>query len=285
MRKEKGFEGNEKQILQPLVSVIMGIYNCEPTLEEAIESILSQTYTNWELIMCDDGSSDGTWAVAEKYQKKYPEKIVLLRNSRNKGLNFTLNKCLSKARGQYIARMDGDDRCCRSRFEKELQVFEQEPEIDIVSSDMEFFDHTGVWGKISHPDYPKPKDFVYGSPFCHAPCMVRKCAFEAVGGYSDEKRLLRVEDYHLWVKLYAKGFRGKNIHLPLYQMRDDRNAYARRKFCYRLNESYVKLFLVKELKLPVWMSVYALRPVFVGLLPKFVYDRMHKARLGSQQTI
>ena len=106
-----------------------------------------------------------------------------------------------------------------------------------------------------------------------------------MGGYSDEKRLLRVEDYHLWVKLYAKGFRGINIHLPLYQMRDDRNAYARRKFCYRLNESYVKLFLVKELKLPVWMSVYALRPVLVGLLPKFLYDRMHKARLGSQQTI
>ena len=59
--------------------------------------------------MCDDGSSDGTWAVAEKYQKKYPKKIVLLRNSRNKGLNFTLNKCLSKARRQNLLAWDNPD--------------------------------------------------------------------------------------------------------------------------------------------------------------------------------
>ena len=73
------------------ISVIMGIYNCGSTLSEAIESIIAQTYTNWELIMCDDGSSDNTYEVAEEYAKKYPQKIKLIRHQINQGLNITLN--------------------------------------------------------------------------------------------------------------------------------------------------------------------------------------------------
>ena len=85
---------------QPKVSVIMGIYNCERTLSEAINSILEQTYTNWELVMCDDGSTDGTYALAEQYREKYPEKIILLKNERNMKLSYTLNRCLEKASGE-----------------------------------------------------------------------------------------------------------------------------------------------------------------------------------------
>ena len=82
------------------ISVIMGIYNCEKYLGNAIECILNQTYTNWELIMCDDGSSDSTYIIAENYKNKYPKKIKLLKNSTNKGLNYTLNRCL-KSLMQY----------------------------------------------------------------------------------------------------------------------------------------------------------------------------------------
>lgn len=208
----------------------MGIYNCAETLPEAIESILNQTFTNWELIMCDDGSTDDTYSVAEKYTSAYRNKIVLLKNEKNMGLNYTLNKCLTIAKGEYIARMDGDDHCSTNRFEVELDVFKREPEIAIVSTDMQYFDETGVWGNIRHPTYPTKRDFLSGTPFCHAPCLVKKEAYLAVRGYSNEKRLLRVEDYYLWVKKYQAGYKGKNIHLPLYQMRDDRNAYSRRKF-------------------------------------------------------
>lgn len=95
---------------QPLVSVIMGIYNCEKTLKEAIISIQNQSYENWELIVCDDGSSDNTYSIAEEYQRSNPEKVILIRNECNMGLNFTLNRCLELARGKYIARMDGDDK-------------------------------------------------------------------------------------------------------------------------------------------------------------------------------
>lgn len=80
---------------QPKVSVIMGIYNCESTLPQAVDSILAQTYPNWELVMCDDGSTDGTYAVAERYRIQYPEKIVLLKNEQNRKLSYSLNRCLN----------------------------------------------------------------------------------------------------------------------------------------------------------------------------------------------
>lgn len=261
------------------ISVIMGIYNCAETLPDAINAILNQSITDWELILCDDGSGDETYTVARFYQHQWPEKIKLLKNETNLGLNATLNRCLQEAKGEYIARMDGDDLCSPERFAEELSCLEANPDIAIVSTDMEFFDETGTWGRISHPEFPQNKDFLAGSPFCHAPCMVRREAYEAVGGYSVDKKLLRVEDYHLWIKMYAKGYKGRNIGKPLYKMRDDRNAYSRRKFRYRLNEAYVRLLLVKELKLPFYCGFYAMRPIIVGLLPKKLYDILHKRNL------
>lgn len=264
---------------KPLISVIMGIYNCSETLPDSIQSILNQTMDEWELIMCDDGSKDNTYEVAKKYQKKYPQKIVLLKNDKNYGLNYTLNKCLQCAKGQYIARMDGDDYCAENRFEIEMKVFQEEPDIAIVSTDMAHFDEKGIWGNIRHPEYPQAKDFLRETPFCHAPCLVKKEAYMKVNGYTDYKYLLRVEDFHLWVKMYKAGYRGKNIHQTLYYMRDDRNAYSRRKFKYRINEAYVKALAIRELKLPIYGYIYTLRPIIVGLLPKRVYDYLHKRHL------
>ena len=265
------------------ISVIMGIYNCADTLENAIQSILSQTVNDWELIMCDDGSQDNTYEMARLFSEKYPEKIVLLKNEKNQGLNYTLNRCLKNAKGEYIARMDGDDICSPNRFEKELRAFAKHPEISIVSTAMEYFDEQGVWGYIKHPRYVTNKDFLHGTPFCHAPCMVRRDAMLSVEGYSESKWLLRVEDYHLWVKMYASGYRGMNLDVPLYQMRDDRNAYQRRKFKYRVNEAYVKILAVSMLKLPVYGYIYALKPIMVGILPNSLYDLLHRFNLRRKK--
>ena len=266
------------------ISVIMGIYNCASTLHEAINSILNQTFADWELIMCDDGSQDDTYNVALEYKKNYPEKIIVLRNEKNLGLNATLNRCLKAAKGKYIARMDGDDICAAERFDEEIAVLENEPDISIVSTDMAYFDETGVWGRICHPTYPKKEDFLHGTPFCHAPCLVRREAYEVVNGYTENQKLLRVEDYHLWVKMYKAGYKGKNIGKILYHMRDDRDAYSRRKFQYRLNEAYVRYLAIKELKLPIWGYVFAMRPILIGMLPKTVYDKLHKRNLRGSKS-
>lgn len=258
------------------ISVIMGIYNCADTLDESIESLLAQTYDKWKLIMCDDGSSDNTYEVAKKYSDQDPEKFILLKNEKNMGLNYTLNKCLSAADTKYVARQDGDDISLPERFEKEIEVLENNPDISIVSTAMIYFDAGGDWGKNTVKQNPVKKDFVYGTPFCHAPCMVKREAYETVNGYTEAKRLLRVEDYHLWIKMYKNGYKGINIPEAYYKMRDDNNAYNRRKYKYRVNEAYVKRLAVKELKLPFYMLVFALKPLIVGLLPKSIYTMLHK---------
>ena len=260
------------------ISVIMGIYNCADTLDESIESLLAQTYDKWKLIMCDDGSSDNTYEVAKKYADENPDKFVLLKNDKNMGLNYTLNKCLSAADTKYVARMDGDDISLPERFEKEIYVLENNPDISIVSTAMIYFDASGDWGKNTVIENPTRECFVHSTPFCHAPCMVRREAYNAVGGYTEAKRLLRVEDYHLWIKMYKNGYKGINLPEAYYKMRDDNNAYNRRKYKYRINEAYVKRLAVKELKLPFYMLIFALKPLIVGLLPKRIYTMLHKKK-------
>ena len=258
------------------ISIIMGIYNCGTTLSEAIDSIINQTYDNWELIMCDDGSKDNTREVAQEYVDRFPDKMKLLINEKNMGLNYTLNCCLNEATGEYIARMDGDDISLPHRFEKEVEVLENNPQYAIVSSAMIMFDENGEWGKITHMAEPKKADFVRKSQFCHAPCLVRKEAYFAVEGYSVDKKLLRVEDYHLWIKMYAKGFIGFNIQEALYKMRDDQNAQKRRSFKNRINEARVKSIAIKEFKLPFYKYVYCLKPILLGLTPGFLYKKLHR---------
>lgn len=88
--------------------------------------------------MCDDGSTDATYSVAEKYTKQFSDKMILLKNSVNKGLNYTLNKCLKVATGEYVARMDGDDISLPKRLEKEADFLDTHPEYAIVSTPMIF---------------------------------------------------------------------------------------------------------------------------------------------------
>ena len=258
------------------ISVLMGIYNCGKTLSEAIESILSQTYTNWELILCDDGSKDDTISIAEEYVKKYSDKIILLKNEKNMGLNFTLNKCLEQAQGEYIARMDGDDTCSPLRFEKEIKYLEENPDVALVSCHMELYDERGSYGVVEYKQHPQLKDFLKASQFCHAGCMIRYDVLKNLGGYTVADKFLRVEDYELWVRLYLAGYKGSNLQEVLYSMRDDRNAVKRRTFKNRRNESRVIRKVCKGGHFPFWANFYALIPIIKGFIPGFVYKWLHK---------
>ena len=101
----------------PRISVLMGIYNCASTLQEALDSLYAQTYQDFQIIMCEDGSTDSTYDIAIENQKKHSN-IIVLRNEKNMGLNYTLNRCLDKADTELIARMDGDDISKPKRFDK-----------------------------------------------------------------------------------------------------------------------------------------------------------------------
>lgn len=260
------------------VSIIMGIYNCAETLHTAIESILGQTYTDWKLIMCDDGSKDHTYNVAKGYQKRHPEKITLIQNEKNMGLNYTLNRCLEFADSEYVARMDGDDISLPTRLEKEVQFLDEHPEYAIVSCPMIYFNEQGDFMTGKGNGEVIINSIARTTPHCHAPCMVRKEAYDAVNGYTVAKKRLRMEDWDLWIRMYAKGFRGFNLQEPLYKMFDGRDAYKRRAFKFRVNEARMSAFATKELHLSPTNYVYCLRPFLVWMLPSPVYNYLHKRK-------
>ena len=256
----------------------MGIYNCASTLVEALDSLYAQTYHDFKIILCDDGSKDETYQVAEDYATKH-DNIILIKNEKNMGLNYTLNHCLEYADTEYVARMDGDDISLPSRFEKEIKFLDAHPEYAIVSAPMIYFDENGEFGRGKGGFESKKERLIYGTPFCHAPCMVKLEAFKAVGGYSVDRRLLRYEDYNLWMKMMYNGYRGYMLEEHLYMMRDDRNAILRRNFKGRINGIYAHYLAHKTLHLP-WhkFAKFAIIHLTKGVMPKKVYQYFHKKR-------
>lgn len=260
---------------KPLISVLMGIYNCAETLEEAIDCIINQTYANWELIMCDDCSKDNTLEVAQRIAEK-DRRVHIIKNETNRTLAPSLNYCLKHAKGKYIARMDGDDVCALDRFEKEINFLEAHPEYALVSCQMNLYDAGGIYRVVKHMDEPTGKDLLYRSQFCHAGCMMRSDVLRQLGGYSEEQSCNRVEDYDLWVRLYAAGYKGFNIQKPLYSMRDDRNANRRRTFKNRMNETRVKIRVCRSFKLGLMQYVYAGTPLAKAVIPSSFYRIAHR---------
>lgn len=261
------------------VSIIMGIYNCADTLRESVDSILSQTYNDWELIMCDDASNDNgkTLYIAQDYADKY-ENIKVIRNNKNLGLAATLNHCLEHANGEFIGRMDGDDISLPTRFQKEVEFLDKHPEYAFVSSGMICFDENGEWGRILTKEKPQKKDFIKSSPFCHAPVLMRKSILSEIGNYTVRPSLRRGQDYYLWHKFYASGYKGYNLSEPLYKMRDDKNATNRRTLRVRLNAVKTRWEVLSNLKLPFVYRIYAFRPIIVALTPRFIYNYIHKRK-------
>ena len=257
----------------------MGVYNCEKYLLQALGSLYAQTYKDFQIIICDDGSTDNTYDIAAREAAAHSN-IVLIRNDRNLGLNATLNRCLDYADTDFCARMDGDDISMPSRFKMEVAFLDAHPEYAIVSAPMKYFDDGGVFRVGKGGWEPKEKDFPKGTPFCHAPCMVRTEAYKAVGGYSVSDKLLRVEDYHLWIKMYGKGYKGYMLDEPLYMMRDDRNAAHRRSFKARVNEARVKAIAIKTFRLPVWNYIYCIKPLILGILPSGIYSSLRQVKNG-----
>mgnify|MGYP003315936127 CR=1 FL=1 len=209
------------------VSVIMATYNCEDTIKEAIESIINQTYSNWELVICDDCSTDNTYNLLLEYKEKYPEKIVLIRNEKNSKLPCSLNRCLEKVTGEYIARMDGDDISTPERLEKQVEFLNNNPQYAVCGTDMVRFDETGEYGYYHSVTNPNKYTLLKEVPFCHATIMMRLEVYKDLNGYTVSDRTSRGQDVDLWFRFYSKGYEGNNIHIPLYKVREDKN-YIRR---------------------------------------------------------
>lgn len=255
-----------KNIENNKISVIMGIYNCANTLPDAIDSIVNQTYTNWELIMCDDCSSDNTYEVAKKYLDKYPDKVILIKNEVNSKLAYTLNHCLEYATGKYIARMDGDDKCLPDRFEKQIKYLQNHLDIQLVGTAMQQFNEKGNLNLVICSEHTDKWTLSKKMPFNHATIMTYKWVYDSLNGYVVAERTNRGQDYDLWFRFFAKGYIGDNIQEPLYLVREDSNAFKRRTFKVRWSTwettkigydllGYPKSWLIKPLFINIIKSL------------------------------
>lgn len=257
------------------VSVIMGIYNCAPTLPEALDSLLAQTYQDFKVILCDDGSKDNTYEVAQSYVERYPEKFLLIKNQSNLKLAATLNHCLEYADSEYVARMDGDDISVPNRLQLEVDFLDTHPEFALVSCPMIYFDESGDYRVGNVKEYPTKEDLKFGTPFCHAPVLMRTEILKSIGCYTAEPWVERAEDYYLWYKFYKAGHKGYNLSIPLYKMRNDRNAFSRRHFSDRWRTYKLGVRVKKSLGLsnPYFSGLPALAK---GLVPSFIIRFIRK---------
>lgn len=180
------------------VSIVMSVYNGEKYLRQAIDSILNQTFTDFEFIIVDDGSTDKT---AERLRSYDDDRIVLIDNGGNIGLTKSLNKGMKIAKGKYIARMDADDVCLPERLAKQVQFLDEHPDIGVLGTGFETIDDVGTRG-VKVQFSTEPGLIRWQMFFCccvaHPSVMVRRTVYERLGGYNP--KVHQSQDYELWLR-------------------------------------------------------------------------------------
>lgn len=222
--------------LNPTVSVVMPAYNAEKYLTEAIDSILAQTYTDFELIIVNDGSTDSTKQIILSYSDP---RIVYLENEKNSGICVTLNNGLRKARGKYIARMDSDDISLRDRLAVQVKYMDENPGIGASGTDIEIFGEgitSGVFTQLHTPEECFA-GLMFNSCFAHPTVIMRKSILDKYNlEYKDEYRGL--EDYALWWEI-GKHSQLNNIPQPLLRYRQHKDQETKN-VTKRVEEAFLK---------------------------------------------
>lgn len=227
---------------KPLVSVVVAIYNQGQLISDAVASVLRQTFTDWELVICDDGSTDNTYAILSKYKELYPDRITLLRNDKNEGVSRARNRAIKKSSGEYIAFLDSDDWWDEKKLEKQVRLFKESLNVGLVFtkasvigdgnfSKSEILAEESYFKKLCGVDKISKKKLMKENNICFSSIMVLRKAIE-MAGYFDEKLLYQVEDWILSLKI---------IYLF------DLSCVSERLTNYRLHkDSYSARFFLKE---------------------------------------
>lgn len=204
-------------MIDPIVSVILPIYNGEKYLNESIDSILSQSFEDFELILINDGSTDASLEIAEHYRKK-DNRIVLI-SQENMGLISALNRGISCSKGKYIARMDQDDISLKNRFAKQVEMLDSG--CDICGCDFYLIseDGTTFGEKVVYKD-AFPLVLMTNVPFAHGSVMIRKDFLTKNKLEYGQTKYIKAEDYKLWCSIFECGGVLKNIPEFLFKYRD-----------------------------------------------------------------
>lgn len=181
----------------PRVSVLMPAYNSEKYIAEAIESVLNQTFSDFEFIIINDGSTDGTSQIVKEYAKQ-DKRIKFVNHSKNKGIVGVLNEGLDLATGEYIARMDSDDISLPTRFEKQIDYMDKHPECGVLGTWFQIFGN--INGVVKHPERIKLLNLLVNEHVGHPTVMLRKSVIDKYDfRYNWDYRC--AEDFELWSRM------------------------------------------------------------------------------------
>lgn len=187
----------------PRISVVMPLYNNAKFIEESVESVLQQTYKNFELIIIDDCSKDGSIKRIEKYQDP---RIKIIRNNKNIGVAKSLNKGLGIAKGEYIARCDSDDVNLPQRLNKQLKFLSKHKDCIVVGSNALLINERGRKVGVTNQPQTDPdirKNILIRNPIIHPSTMYRRDLISKIGSY--RAFFNGVEDYDLWFRVINRG--------------------------------------------------------------------------------
>lgn len=209
--------------MSPKVTVLMPVYNGEKYLREAVDSILAQTFRDFEFVIVDDASTDGSREIVISYADP---RIVLVSNERNLGLTASLNRGLDIARGEYVARMDSDDVSLPERLERQVAFMDANPDVGACGAWSLDIDHAGnVVGSREMPVGEELNNFYWRRSLSHPAAMFR---FDREDGPRYDPAFRYAQDYDLWFRVRARR-RLANLpeHLLLYRVHDESITGAR----------------------------------------------------------
>lgn len=212
---------------KPLVSVVMSVYNDERYLKEAVNSILNQSFKDFEFIIINDGSNDASLNILKEYEKK--DKRIILIDQENIGLTKSLNKAIKLSHGKYIARQDSDDISDPERFKSQIEFLQNNKEYALVGTNIAKIDENSELIEINSTKYSYEEicqTFKKRNCIAHGSVMIDKGALENELFYDEDFRY--AQDFRLWAKI-AKKFKIANLKEPLYQLRLHGSSISKQK--------------------------------------------------------
>jgi len=199
------------------ISVLLSVFNGEKTLQRSVESILTQSYKDFELLILDDGSDDATESICNSF---VDDRIKFFKLNHNQGLTKSLNYLASFADGEFLARQDADDISLNLRFEKQINLFKEDNELDFVTSRALDKNSNKKIPKFRHKLSPKIS-INYYNPFVHGTLMIKNSSFQNLGGY--DERFKFAQDYRLFKNAIINSYKYKLIKEPLYVINNQDN--------------------------------------------------------------
>lgn len=265
--------------MNPEISIIMSVFNDEKFLKESIESILQQTFNNYEFIICNDCSTDSSGKIIEEYLQK-DSRIIYIYNEKNLGLSASLNRCIEIAKAPYIVRMDSDDISKRDRLEKQYNFLIDHQMYDVLSGQAELIDSSGNIYSLTKMEEKELNilEAVKKTQIIHPTVIMKRESLKKIGNYTVSELTRRGQDYDLWMKFLLnkyKIFISSDIFI---QYRVDPLMMKKRKYKYRITEFKMKYYWMKKIHAPILYYLYAFKPLIVGILPNNIIYIYHKWR-------